>query len=440
MKPVEQAIFASIETDRQSGYQVVARSAGVCNADISELAVWEPSRDSMHDTGPDAESFNFHPLPSGAYCLSRTTPTDWEHGSGLRIYTHCLIVPVEVLDRFANDPFALLRVISEHGLWQQPSDPCPPLTPFHLPAPGLPTSVDPALLNQLAVDLGPKKVATLVQEARDAVCLAVAGVYRPAALIAGLLSCLPAECRLDFSFSTGLKFSPRRPFRVVTISDDPAERLWVASYPNVTILDLSQDAMPRSTSGDGWSQLIERTMAGNHIPFLAAEIAKRRADLSLEDLPALGLQLLESLDSSPCCSDNEIPKVTEEARATVGGPAHAAHRQFAKSIAAAMARPTAGPSSNLGVDAPEVLEKLEHLDDLVYGAVSGQSHSLEQLRTMWPRLLKELGDQVLAESREQYLRYALSVWEECAEVDGIRNPTQANQALDVLCLLFDDAP
>jgi hypothetical protein len=311
------------------------------------------------------------------------------------------------------------------------------LTPFS--PPDGPASAEPALLQQLAADLGPKKVAALVQQARNAVCLAVAGAPRPMVLIAGLLSCLPPECRLEFSFSTGLKFSPRRPFRVVAISDDPAERLWVASYPNVTMLDLGQDATPESTSVDGWSQFIERTLAGNHIPLLAAEIAKRRPDLTLEDLPALGLQLLESLDSAQCCGDSAIAEATEEAQAMAGGSAHAAHRRFAKSRAASTAKPAAESSSNLGLDAPEVVEKLEHLDDLVYEAVSGQSRAMEELQAVWPRLVKELGDQALAESREQYLRHALSVWEECADVDGIRNPARANQAIDVLCLLFDEA-
>jgi hypothetical protein len=64
---------------------------------------------------------------------------------------------------------------------------------------------------------------------------------------------------------------------------------------------------------------------------------------------------------------------------------------------------------------------------------------MERLQAAWPKLMGELGDEVLAESRVQYLRYALSIWEECAETDGIRNPTRAIQALDVLCLLFGDA-
>jgi hypothetical protein len=43
----------------------------------------------------------------------------------------------------------------------------------------------------------------------------------------------------------------------------------------------------------------------------------------------------------------------------------------------------------------------------------------------------------LAESREQYLRYALSIWEEFNEKDGQRTPVRAVHALDVLCLLFE---
>ncbi len=91
------------------------------------------------------------------------------------------------------------------------------------------------------------------------------------------------------------------------------------------------------------------------------------------------------------------------------------------------------------MNSPEILERLEHLDDLVYDAITGQPGAMEQFQAAWPELAAQLGDGPLAESREQYLRYALSVWEQCAKVDGVRHPAQAIQALDVLCLLFDGA-
>jgi hypothetical protein len=44
---------------------------------------------------------------------------------------------------------------------------------------------------------------------------------------------------------------------------------------------------------------------------------------------------------------------------------------------------------------------------------------------------------LLEESREQYLRYALSIWEECVDADGVRDAGRAMRAMDVLCLLFE---
>ena len=104
-----------------------------------------------------------------------------------------------------------------------------------------------------------------------------------------------------------------------------------------------------------------------------------------------------------------------------------------------VARPIGSPSVELNPQSPEVLEKLERLDDLVYEAISGRSDTVDQLRAAWPTLLAELGESLLAESREQYLRYAMSIWEECVNEDGIRDPSRAIQALDVLSILFSDA-
>ena len=84
-----------------------------------------------------------------------------------------------------------------------------------------------------------------------------------------------------------------------------------------------------------------------------------------------------------------------------------------------------------------VLEKLERLDDLVFDAIAGKAAALEQLKRIWPQLCEELGDPLLAESREHYLRHALSAWEQSGRDDGTRNPNAAVQLLEVLCTLFD---
>jgi hypothetical protein len=436
MKRVEQVRFTRVGASRLAGSQAMAASPGVCADDVRELAAWEPSRDSMRDTVPEAESLNFHPLPSGAYCISRTRLADGAH-AGQRMDGHCLIVSPEVLGHFGNHPFTLDHAASQQGLWRHDGDPGPTLPSLTLS--GGAAAVDETLLAELAADeSGPGRMATLVQAARDSVCLAVVCGPSPDRWIAGLLNCLPPALRLDFSFATGLKFSPRRAFRIVALSDDPAERLWLSNYPNVTVVDLFSDVLEHPIAIDGWSRLVERALALGRIEFLASQMSKRRFELTQDDLPALGLQLLEYLDVGEW-SNEPLATEAEPAVARIApGRAHAAHHQFGKS-AAMPANPAQATWANSDPNCPEILDKLEHLDDLVYEAISGQATSIEQLRSAWPRLLEELGEAHLAESREQYLRYALSIWEGCVESNGVRDATRAVQALDVLCLLFGDA-
>lgn len=464
MAHVEQAVFTSAETDRSAGYQVVSRSPGVCAADARELTVWGPSHDSLLELGPDAVSFNFYPLPSGAFCVSRTTVAGWEYSSrgGHRVYTQCLIVPPEVFRRFANNPLAVIRAALVGGMMEVYQQVPRRLDPLQLPGGAAP--VDQALLARMAASPGPPAMATLVQAALKSACLAVSGLPsaghcgdpppngRPAGeLIAGLVSCLPPECRTEFSFSTGLKFSSRRPFRIVALPDDPAERRWVAHHQNVSVLELAQERSEQSAPIDGWARFIERVLATGRTSFLSRQLSKRRFDLAPGDLHALGLQLLEDLDASALRSDHQLAaedrpllqagsSPTPAERSEHPERAHAAHNRFAKSAGVATKEKlkAAAPSKAIHQSSPEVLDKLEHLDDVVYEAIDGQATALKHLETLWPQLLAKLGDELIAESRAQYLRYALTIWEGCVGSSGVRDPSRATRALDVLCVLFGD--
>lgn len=451
MEHVEQAVYTSAETGRSAGYQLVARSPGVCEADARELAVWGPSHDSFLELGPEAVSVNFHPLPSGSFCVSRTTAAGWEYSSrgGYRVYTQCLIVPPEVLRRFSNNPLTLIRAALAGGMLEVYAQVPRRLEPLRLPGGAAP--VDQTLLARLAANPGARSMATLVQAALDSACLAVAGTPSAGELIAGMLNCLPPECRTEFSFSTGLKFSSRRPFRIVALSGDPAERRWVAHHHNVTVLELADGRLAESMPADGWARLIDRVLASGRTSFLSTQLSKRRFHLATNDLDALGLQLLENLDASALREDHQrtegdrpIPQADDLPAASKGSEglkhAHAAHSRFAKSSGAATAAElkAAGPSKAIQATSPEVLDKLEHLDDVVFEAIDGQATALEQLDTLWPEVLAELGTELVAESREQYLRYALAIWEQCLGASGVRDPSRATRALDVLCVLFGE--
>ena len=177
---VEQAVFTSGKTRHGQGYHVVARSPGISSDMLIAMNRWCPSHASLSLTSLQAESLNFHPLPSGAYCVSRSLTVGGAYRDGGRcVYTHCLIVPPETLARFGNNPFSLIRATSNQGLWRvdDPADPL--LNPLWLPGGAAP--VDEALLTLLATDPGPENMAALVQAARDAVCLAVGGAPSPVA-------------------------------------------------------------------------------------------------------------------------------------------------------------------------------------------------------------------------------------------------------------------
>ena len=508
MELIEQAVFTSAETDRSAGYQVVAASPGISEADVRELAVWGPSHGALLDSSPNGVSYNFHPLPSGCYCASRTTPAGWEYSGrgGARVYTQCLIVLPKTLARFANNPFALLRAALAAGALELHDEVPKRLDPLRLA--GRTSVVDLALLARLCTSPGPDGLASLVQAALTSTTVAVAGGVPAEHLIAGLINCLPPECRVRFPFSTGLKYSSRRPFRVVAVSSDPEEQLRVRRLYDVAVLDFCDGRPGQFAPAESWARFIQRVLKSGRTSWLAGRLSDRRSDFAPDDLPALGLRLLEELDASSLASsalpadesgaEDPCPGVPQEdvwtdaaweeaeceaepaggnpwvgellgehvsgdedgstpddaslpsddydapARKTPCGAervqhAHRPHPYFGDNTAAgSAARGKASPPSMLlDPDDPELLAKLERLDDLVYDAIGGEVEAIQALQEYWPRVRDELGDEMLVESQEQYLRYALSTWTESIEPDALREPIRAVHSLEVLCVLFN---
>jgi len=437
MVRIEQAVFTSAVTNRRSGYHLVATSPGIVDADAKELSNWGPSHDSLVERSDDLASINFHPLPSGAYCISRTVAQGNEpSGRGVRVYTQCLVADEAAMGRFSNNPFLLLETAQAAGFLTV-HDRVPDALPA-LDLPGRAAAVEQPRLERLAADPGPLWMGTLTQAALESACLAIAGAdVKP--LVAGLMSLLPPECRCEFSFSTGLKFSIQRPFRIVPLPCTAADLpIWQRRY-NLTVLDFSAPPPSEFAPLDGWPRLVERSLATGRVSTLAMQLSRHRPGLTAEDLPALGLQLLEELDASAL---RRTPEKHVAAASRNDGDsirqAHARHPELFPSAPVTREQPgPAHPSHQLHPDSPLVLEKLEHLDDAVFDAMAGKPGALETLRRLWPRLRRELGPELLAESSEQYLRYALSIWEQYSASREDRDPSRALQALDVLCILFD---
>ena len=93
---------------------------------------------------------------------------------------------------------------------------------------------------------------------------------------------------------------------------------------------------------------------------------------------------------------------------------------------------------SLPAESPDIVARLEQLDDAVFDAVQGKSQALADVKLLWLQLLGELGDYLLAESREQYIRYALSIWRDDVRTGTRYDPERAYYAIEVLCVLYDD--
>lgn len=59
---------------------------------------------------------------------------------------------------------------------------------------------------------------------------------------------------------------------------------------------------------------------------------------------------------------------------------------------------------------PDVIARLEWLDDLMFAAIDGDPVALETAPGAWKKTIEELGHAAVEESRRQYLRHAQSVW------------------------------
>ena len=310
--PIEQAIFTSARTDRSRGYQLVAKSPGVTPEVARELTSWGPSHGSLLGVGGWATSVNFHPLSSDLWCVAHTRDAGEEYSGrgGPRVFTQSFIMAAADLARFGNNPFAVLRATRQAGHFAAESSVTKALAAVDLP--GEAAAVDEGILAEFVERWGAERIAWLVESAISADVLLVAGAENREALLAGLLNCLPVECRPEWSFATGLVVSPRRPFRIHALDLSEVELRRLKRHSGVTVLDLAADP-PEDFVPSGWAGYLYEALALDALPVVCAELERPRAGLRLSDLCWLADQLTQRMH----CSAGEIPN---PAGSVPGGP------------------------------------------------------------------------------------------------------------------------
>ena len=85
----------------------------------------------------------------------------------------------------------------------------------------------------------------------------------------------------------------------------------------------------------------------------------------------------------------------------------------------------------------EAGELLEALDDAMFTAIAGDADSADAARDLWLAAVRLLPAELIAESREQYLRFARDMSRR-GEVTEVRDAARAVVALELIEFLTAD--
>ena len=210
---VEQAIYTSAQTSRGRGYHLVSRSAGITGDMESQLNRWCPSHASLLDPSDDASSLNFHPLEGDYFSLSRTVYGEREYSQrgGLQVVTLILVLQRRHLAGYGNNPLTLARVARAlgHVRWRNEFPP-------RLPEVDLPDEASSEFIAPTPSRAFPllEETVNLLRRDQDVALLTESDGL---AFIAAILERLAEPERCQLSFTSGLKPSQQRPFRLHVI-------------------------------------------------------------------------------------------------------------------------------------------------------------------------------------------------------------------------------
>ena len=291
---VQQAIFTSVRSGRNEGYQLAAVSPDVTSADARELAQWGPAHDSLYDTRSTAVSVNFHQLKSGLFCISQTVLAGREYSGrgGQRVYTHFFLLPLEVMNRFANHPFRVVEALVVAGRANVFTK--MPERLDAIPLVGRASPVRPTDLECLCQMIRPEKLAALLNAALKTPSLGVTAAISPRRLFSGLIDLIPLPLRLQYTLTTGLKVSPRRPYRLAILPDIQEEQRQAIRVAHLTHLDLITDPPPKYAAKSGWPLLMYDLLRRRQFSKVAA-VALATAQSTETDTNLLAEEMREFL-------------------------------------------------------------------------------------------------------------------------------------------------
>jgi hypothetical protein len=433
---IQQAIYGSARATNASGYHMLAKSSGLGEEVTRELIQWCPSHDSLAG-GALRLSINYHPLANGLMCVSKTVLAGAEYSgrSGENVLSHCLVAEREAWVAVANNPFAMLRAVEASG---RLAAACPGTNLLPIEVQATSPLLDETGIRRGRRSCGPPGIRVLLQAILAGKRIVLQGDHGEAAC-ALAINLLPLFWRKNCSFSTGLKYSPRRPFQIVVIGSDQNEARRMTRGEEFVLVDLGLASSSRPLPMSRWAHFVCNCLAKDDFVTLKKALELSRPAELASDLDEV-VEQLDGPSNSPPTASLSKPTAVQPGPAASPSAASRADGSHASFIASnpVVTPPNLSkkqPSKIINPLDPQVMELLEHLDDAVFGAMSGDKDALSRVEVIWPVVMSELGGQLVEESREHYLRFALEAWSLASQMHK-RRPEQAVAALDVLRLLF----
>ena len=131
--------------------------------------------------------------------------------------------------------------------------------------------------------------------------LIFAGDYSDSTFVA-LFNLLPVSVRPLFTFSTRLRYSPRRGFRLVGLANDTEEQKKAARHEGCPIFNWDSPNRTPEASRHSWATWIQVALCQRSPTAVAERIGALPLDTTLEDLSSEGNRLRLAILNSPASS------------------------------------------------------------------------------------------------------------------------------------------
>ena len=232
---LEQAVFASAQSSRFQGYHLIARSCGIDDELANQLSRWSPSHNGLIGDSKLYEGFSFFQPSADKFAFSRSFHggPEYSRRGGLNVVSRMFVCTERDLAGFGDNVISLAKVALSHGNLRLERRFAEHLETLRMPRSSL------IAQSQIDANSWQQEIELIRSALAEFGNLAVVGISRPLDLLESLIRQMKSSPFPDFSFSTGLRLSKQRPFRLHFFQQTSPQLSFELRSNGVEELDLS---------------------------------------------------------------------------------------------------------------------------------------------------------------------------------------------------------